>query len=257
MAFLDPIRGCPNLTLKTGAEVTRLLIEGKRAVGVEYQQDGQTHQVRADREVIVSAGALQSPKLLMLSGIGPAEQLRKHGIPVVVDLSGVGQNLQDHVQVPFVFRTKTVRPHPQLLTGNILFVNTRTSTPDAPPDMQLLFSPAVPMPMSRVLNFGGPACIFGAILVQPESVGVVGLRSPNPLDPPIINPNYLQAQSDVETFLKTLKLVRQIAGTKAFTDLNSGELVPGSADPEADECKACQVDKGCRETFNTCSGLPG
>ena len=178
VAFLDPIRGRPNLTLKTGAEVTRLLIEGKRAVGVEYQQDGQTHQVCADREVIVSAGALQSPKLLMLSGIGPAEQLRKHGIPVVVDLPGVGQNLQDHVQVPFVFRTKTARPHPQLLTGNILFVNTRTSTPDAPPDMQLLFTPAVPTPLSPVLDFGGPACIFLAILVQPESVGAVGLARP-------------------------------------------------------------------------------
>jgi len=233
VAFLDPIRGRPNLTLKTGAEVTRLLIEGKRAVGVEYQQDGQTHQVRADREVIVSAGALQSPKLLMVSGIGPAEQLRKHGIPVVVDLPGVGQNLQDHVQVPFVFRTKTVRPNPQLLTGNILFVNTRTSTPDAPPDMQLLFTPAVPMPLSPVLNFGGPACIFLAILVQPESVGAVSLRSANPLDPPIINPNYLQARADVETVLETLKLVRRIAGTKSFVDLNDGELAPGSAQPEA------------------------
>ena len=236
VAFLDPIRSRPNLTLKTGAEVTRLLIGGKRAVGVEYQQDGQTHQVRADREVIVSAGALQSPKLLMLSGIGPAEQLRKHGIPVVVDLPGVGQNLQDHVQVPFVFRTKTARPHPQLLTGNILFVNTRTNTPDAPPDMQLLFTPAIPTPLSPVLDFGGPACIFLAILVQPESVGAVGLRSANPLDPPIINPNYLQARADVETFLETLKMVRQIAGTTAFTDLNGGELAPGSADPEAFIC---------------------
>jgi len=233
VAFVDPIRGRLNLTVKTGAEVTRLLIEDKRAVGVKYQQDGQTHQVRADREVIVSAGALQSPKLLMLSGIGPAEPLRKHGIPVVVDLPGVGQNLQDHVQVPFVFRTKTARPNPQLLTGNILFVNTRTSTPDAPPDMQALFTPPVPMPLSPVLNFGGPACIFLAILVQPESVGAVSLRSDNPLDPPIINPNHLQARADVETFLETLKLVRRIAGTTAFTDLNGGELAPGSADPEA------------------------
>ena len=178
VAFLDPIRGRPNLTLKTGAEVTRLLIEGKRAVGVEYQQEGQTHQVRADREVILSAGALQSPKLLMLSGIGPADHLREHAIPVVANLPGVGQNLQDHVQVPFVFRTRTARPSPQLLTGNILFVNTRTNTPDAPPDMQLLFSPAVPVPLSPVLNFGGPACIFLPILVQPESVGTLGLRRP-------------------------------------------------------------------------------
>src|SRR5262249_6040598 len=94
VAFLDPIRDRPNLTLKTGAEVTRVLIEGGRAVGVEYRQDDQTHRVRVDREVILSAGALQSPKLLMLSGIGPADQLRAQGIPVVVDLPGVGRNLQ-------------------------------------------------------------------------------------------------------------------------------------------------------------------
>ncbi len=98
---------------------------------------------RGDRQ----RGGLQSPKLLLLSGIGPAEQLRQYGIPIVADLPGVGQNLQDHVQVPFVFRTQTVRPNPQLLTGNILFVNTRTTTPDAPPDMQLLFTPAVPAPL--------------------------------------------------------------------------------------------------------------
>lgn len=233
VAFLDPILGRPNLTLETGAEVTRLLIEDRRAVGVEYRQDGRTHRVRADREVIVSAGALQSPKLLMLSGIGPAEQLRQHGIAVVVDLPGVGQNLQDHVQVPFVFRTRTARPNPRLLTGNVLFVNTRTSTPDAPPDMQLLFTPAVPKPLGPVLDFGGPACIFLAVLVQPESVGSIGLRSADPFDPPIINPNYLQAHADVETFLETLALVRRIAGTAAFRDLNDGELAPGGADPEA------------------------
>jgi choline dehydrogenase len=233
VAYLDPIRDRPNLTLKTGAEVTRLLMEGKRAIGVEYQKSGQTHQVRADREVIVSAGALQSPKLLMLSGIGPGEQLRQHGIPVVSDLPGVGQNLLDHVQVPFVFRTRVERPSPQLLTGNILFINTRTSAPDAPPDMQILFTPAVPAPLSARLNFGGPACIFLAILVQPESVGTVTLRSSNPFDPPVVDPNYLQAQADVETFLETLKVIRRIAGGKAFAELNDGELVPGSADPEA------------------------
>ncbi len=233
VAYLDPIRGRPNLTLKTGAEVTRLLIDAKRAVGVEYQLDGKRHQVRVEREVIVSAGALQSPKLLMLSGIGPVEQLNKHNIPLVVDLPGVGRNLQDHVQVPFVFRTATLRPNPQLLTGNILFVNTRTSTPDAPPDMQLLFTPAVPTPLMSALNFGGPACIFLAILIQPESVGTVTLRSSDPLDPPIVNPNYLYARADVETFLETLKLVRRIATTKAFKELNRGELAPGSVDPEA------------------------
>lgn len=232
VAYLDPIGDRANLSLNTGAEATRLLIEGKRAVGVEYQQHGQAHQVRADREVIVCAGALQSPKLLLLSGIGPADHLRQFDIPVVSDLPGVGQNLLDHVQVPFVFRTRTAQPSPQLLTGNILFVNTRTGTPDAPPDMQILFTPAIPKPLSRTLDFGGPACIFLAILVQPESVGTVTLRSAYPLDTPVIKPNYLQARADVDTFLETLTLVRRIAGTKSFAELNVGELAPGGEAPE-------------------------
>lgn len=232
-AFLSPIRGKPNLTIETRAEVIRLLCEGTRVVGVEYSQDGQIHQVYVEREVILSAGAFQSPKLLMLSGIGPADQLRSHGISVVADLQGVGQNLQDHLQLPVVFRTKAERPMPVLLTGNVLFVNTRTDVPDASPDLQLNFTPAVPAPLASTLDFGGPACIFLPILVQPQSIGEVKLRSANPQDPPVINPNYLQAAADVQVFVQAIKLIRDLANTKAFAALNDGELVPGDADMEA------------------------
>ena len=105
-----------------------MLFEGKKAVGVEYLQGGELKQARAGREVIVSAGALQSPKVLMLSGIGPAAHLAAHGIDVVVDLPGVGQNLQDHVQLPVVFKRKTDSPMTTLLTGNVLFLRTRAGT---------------------------------------------------------------------------------------------------------------------------------
>ncbi|MGL5033487.1 MAG: GMC family oxidoreductase, partial [Microcystaceae cyanobacterium] len=178
------------------------------------------------------AGAFLSPKLLMLSGIGPAEHLESHGIPVVVDLPGVGQNLQDHVQLPIVFHTATERPAPTLLTGNILFVNTKTDSPDAPPDLQIIFTPAVPEPLSAALNFGVPACIFLAVLVQPQSIGEVKLRSPNPQDPPIINPNYLQADADLQVFIEAIKLARKIANAPAFADLNQGEIIPGQANVE-------------------------
>ena len=221
-----------NLTLETGAEVARILIEGKRAVGVEYQKDGQRRQARAGREVILSAAPLQSPKLLLLSGVGPADELRKHNIPVVADLRGVGRNLQDHVQLPVVFRTKSERPSPELLTGNVLFTNTRKTTPDAPPDLQVNFTPAVPRPLSAFLNFGGPACIFLAILVQPRSIGQVSLRSADPQDPPVVNPNYLQDAADYQTLVSALQVVRDIAGAKAFADLNAGEIAPGAGDPE-------------------------
>lgn len=234
-AFLKPALERPNLTLEVRAEVTRLLLEGTRVVGVEYIQDEQVKQAHVDQEVILSAGALQSPKLLMLSGIGPAEHLRSLNIPVVADLPGVGRNLQDHLQLPIVFRTKDDRPKPALLTGNVLFVNTRTDTPDAAPDLQLNFTPAVPAQLAPILDFGGPVCIFLAILVQPQSRGSVKLRSSNPQDASIIDPSYLKDDADVQTLVKSIEVARAIANTKAFADLNVGEVVPGTTDQAAIE----------------------
>jgi choline dehydrogenase len=137
-AFLTPVMDRPNLIIRTGAEVTRVLFDGRRVSGVEFVKDGTVHRVHVEREVIVSAGAVQSPKILMLSGLGPADHLRSLAIPVVVDLPGVGQNLQDHIQLPVVFRSKVSLPMPTLLTGNTLFVKTRDGMHAAPPDLQPL-----------------------------------------------------------------------------------------------------------------------
>ncbi len=226
-AFLSPILDRSNLTVKTQAEVTRLLFEGTRVAGVEYMQDGQRQQVNVAREVIVSAGAFLSPKLLMLSGIGPADHLRSHGITPIIDLPGVGQNLQDHLQLPIVYQSKVERPMPTVLTGNVLFVRTRADRGDAPPDLQLNFTPAVPAPLAPVLNLPVPVFIFLPILVQPDSIGEVRLRSGSPQDPPIINPNYLQHDADVQVFVQAVNLIRELANTKAFTEVNGGELAPG------------------------------
>ena len=226
--FLTPVLDRPNLTVKTGAHATRVLFESKKAVGVEYLRDGELKQARADREVIVSAGALQSPKVLMLSGIGPASHLRAHSIDIVVDLPGVGQNLQDHVQLPVVFKRKTDSPMTTLLTGNALFLRTRQGSDAAPPDMQLNFTPSIPAPLAPRLNIPFAACIFLPILVQPFSIGDVTLRSANPLDPPAIDPKYLQQPADVQAFIKVIEVIRAIANTPAFSELNEVEILPGA-----------------------------
>ena len=228
-AFLEPVMDRANLTIKTGAQASRILFENNCARGVEYVQDGQAQQARATQEVILSAGAFGTPKLLMLSGLGPAEHLRSLGITVLADLPGVGQNLQDHIQLPVVFRSKVDMPMTTLLTGNCLFVRTRSGMNAAPPDLQLNFTPSVPKPLSSILNFGGPASIFLPILVQPFSTGEVKLRSPNPQDAPSINPNYLACDADVQALVRAVELCRAIAATKAYSELNGGEIFPGTS----------------------------
>ncbi|MBL0174609.1 MAG: FAD-dependent oxidoreductase [Ignavibacteria bacterium] len=230
-AFLDPVRSRPNLTILTGAEATRIVLEGGRATGVEYRKDGAMQTAQAAREIVVSAGAFLSPKLLLLSGIGPASHLQQHGIAVAVDLPGVGRNLQDHMQLPVIYRSKVDTPRTTLLTGNVLFVKTRTGMSAAPSDLQLNFTPAIPKPLAPMLpDLGGPVAIFLPIMVQPFSIGEVTLRSANPLDAPVINPRYLECDADMEVFRKAIALIREMAATTAFAGINGGELAPGDMD---------------------------
>jgi choline dehydrogenase len=196
---------------------------------VEYVVDGVTHTATCEKEIVVSAGAFLSPKLLMLSGIGPAAELSQLGIPVNVNLPGVGKNLQDHMQLPVIYRSKVDTPRTTLLTGNVLFVKTRGGMgPTAVPDLQLNFTPAIPKPLAPILpDLGGPVAIFLPILVQPFSVGEVTLRSSNPHDAPVINPHYLECDADVEVFRQALALIRKMAATSAFSGINGGEMAPG------------------------------
>ncbi|MCF2491007.1 GMC family oxidoreductase [Dyadobacter sp. CY347] len=233
-AFLHSISERGNLTIVTGALVSRILIEDKWAVGVEFIADhGQKAQAFGEKEIIISAGALGSPKLLLLSGIGPAEELAEVGIEVVKDLPGVGKNLQDHLQLPMIFRSKIPMPNTTLLTGNALFINTKND--GSVVDLQINFTPSLPQPLAPILpDLGGPVCIFLPILVQPESRGEVMLRSKNAADAPIINPNYLENEADVTVLSKAVELVRKLANTPKFLELNGGEMVPGAdADIEA------------------------
>lgn len=227
-AFLHPVMHRPNLTVLTHAQVKRVIIEQGTATGVEYVSNGETLTARASNEVIVSAGALASPKILMLSGIGPAEHLKETGIDVVQDLPGVGQNLQDHLQLPLIFRTDAERPHTTLLTGNVLFVKTNAEA--NAPDIQINFTPSLPEPLAPVLpDFGGPVCIYLAILVQPLSIGEVKLASAGYEAPPALNPNYLKHEADVKALTEAVGIIRRIAGQPSFSHLNLAELAPGEA----------------------------
>ena len=231
-AYITPHLQRSNLTVWSGAEVMTLLIEKGRAVGVAFQRNGNRETIRCNKEVIVSAGAFISPKILMQSGIGPESELKQHGIEPKVHLPGVGKNLQDHMQLPIVFRSNVQKPYSTLLTGNALFVRTRPGNIQAPPDMQINFVPTVPGQLATVLpDFGGPVCIFLPILIQPMSIGEVRLRSANPLDLPVVDPNYLMQDTDVSVFVEAVNIIRRIAATKSFAGLNGGEIFPG---PDAD-----------------------
>jgi choline dehydrogenase len=228
VAFLRPIKDRPNLTVQTGALVTRLLFEGKRAVGVVYVQNGTEYQVRVNSEVILSAGAFDSPKLLMLSGIGLSEHLRASGVPVVCDLPGVGQNLQDHPLVVIAYQsTQDVPLAPSSNGGEAgLFLHTHNDL-DAAPNLQFTIVPI--LYVDPVYAREGPAFTLPFYITRPESRGSVRLRSSSPFDPPLIRVNYLQKESDMQLMVEGLKLLRQIVYSDAFNELRGEEIAPGSS----------------------------
>ncbi|XGW00752.1 MAG: GMC family oxidoreductase (plasmid) [Leptolyngbya sp. BL-A-14] len=244
-AFLVPILDRPNLTFQTNAAVTRLLFEHTRAVGVEYLHQGTRHQVHVDQEVILSAGVFDSPKLLMLSGIGNADHLQVLNIPVIADLPGVGQNLQDHPLVGVGYQSTQVLP-PLTLTSNLveagLFLHSNNN--GTTPDLQFLFSPALWIGSAIAPDI--PGFTFIVCLVNPQSRGTVTLRSANPIDPPVIQVNYLQHEADLQALIEGIQIARQLAHADAFDDIMDKELAPGS-DVNSNEAIATYI----RQSANT------
>jgi choline dehydrogenase len=244
-----PILQRPNLTVTTGALVTRLLFEGTRTVGVEYLHEGTLHQARVNQEVIISAGAFDSPKLLMLSGIGDAEQLQALGISVVVDLPGVGQNLQDHILVAVPYEA-TQDLHTATTSNGIaetgLFMHSEGNQ-DVAPDLELIFGPilwAPPGYPNSGLGFTGLV-----VLTHPQNIGSVSLRSPDPKDAPMIRLNYLQSQSDVQKLVDAIKLMRQLFQTSTFDEFRGREVAPG-ADVTSDEALVAYIRETCGTVFH-------
>lgn len=251
-AYLTPARDRENLQIITGAHVTRVLLDGKRAVGVEYLQKGKLCQAQACREVILSGGAYQSPQLLLLSGIGPRTELDKHGIQVRHELEGVGQNLQDHLAVVINVRTHTregMSMHPSslfssvkalfqfvfggrgMLTTSVIEAGafTRSLPQESIPDMQLHCAPIMYRDHGRDMKLSASGYGYSIAINdgRPLSRGHVGLRSSDPLAPPLINPNYLSQERDLQRLVLGLKLMRKIIGQPAFALHNESEVHPG------------------------------
>jgi choline dehydrogenase len=244
--YLQPARERSNLTVLTGAHATRVLMEGKRAVGVAFLRGGVAEEACADREVILAGGTVNSPQLLMLSGIGPASELKAAGISTMHDLPGVGKNLQDHPMVSVAYLcTQKISLDGAETLGNFLrwlvwkngplasnvaeaglFLRTRVGL--AVPDLQLLFGPAYYRGHGLVRRkehcFG-----FGPTLITPESRGEISLRSANPLDAPAIRANYLSTGADLRTMIAGVRLARRLAHAKSFDQFRGEELHPGAA----------------------------
>lgn len=224
VAYLRPVLDRPNLTVRSRATATRILFEGGRAVGVEYVQDGRTRQARAEHEVIVSGGSYESPHLLLRSGIGDADELRRHGIDVVADLPGVGRNLQDHMILGVAYLSREEHPFEPTLIAETGFF-TRTRGGDGSPDLQMKFGGLKFVDPAH--DQEGPGFTFAPVLVQPRSTGSVALHPADPARNLVLRPNYLSDPADVETFLHGIELARALARTDALADVVKTEIAPG------------------------------
>ena len=251
VGYLRPARLRPNLEVRTDSQATRILFEGKRAIGVEYRQAGKVEEARSSREVILSAGAIQSPQLLQLSGIGAGALLQRFGIPVVADLPGVGENLQDHLQIRSIYKvSKPITTNDELrsLFGKMrmglqwlisrsgplaIGINygglfTRVMPESRTPDIQFHFAA-----LSADVAGGAPhpwsGCTFSVCQLRPASRGSVRIASTDPFQAPSMQPNYLSEDLDRRCAVASLKFSRRLASTTALAPYLSEEYRPGAA----------------------------
>ena len=240
-AFIEPIKDDPNLVLKLEASVHRIVVENGRAVGVVYRDRTGLHEARADGEIVLAAGAYVTPKLLMLSGLGPADHLRTHGLPVVEDLPGVGQNLSDHPDVSIVARAngrygyfgqdrgwamirnglqfKLFGTGPITTTGleAACFVN--PTDPDAPPTHEAYCIPILYLPPEMLEPEGdGYGTSIQIVLLKPHSRGEVRLTSADPHAMPAISPNFLRDKRDLDAMIAGLRYFRRTLETRPMAD---------------------------------------
>jgi choline dehydrogenase len=249
VGYLNPARGRANLQIVTHALSEKIVVEGKRAVAVQYRQGGEVMTARARREIVLCGGAIGSPQLLLLSGIGPAAHLAQHGIAVVHDLPGVGQNLQDHYSAPIklkasmpvtvndvmlsnVKKLKVGMQYYMFKTGPLamisspaaLFAKTRPEL--ATPDIKCSISPfSADRPQDGLHKFSGFTMI--AYQLRPESRGEIRLKSASPADPPAMIPNYLSDPVDQQTIVDGLKLCRRILAHPSLARFIAEEFQPG------------------------------
>lgn len=247
-AYLHPAASRTNLTIEVNAKVERVLLENDQATGVVYHQGGQSHEVTAKQEVILSAGAYNSPQILMLSGIGNGDELEKHHIPVVKHLAGVGKNLQDHLVCFAIFSSSykktldSAENFPVILKNlfNYLFRKQGPfssnvgeagafvkSSPDQPsPDIQYHFGPVYFIEHGFGSPKKGNGYSIGGKVLNPSSRGTVSLASSDFNAAPVIDPNYLSTTDDVQRSIWTYKLAAKLGMTDAFKPYYSGLYLP-------------------------------
>jgi choline dehydrogenase len=250
-AFLRPVMGRPNLTIVTDSLVTRLRFDGRCAMGVEFRTGGEERFAEAGREVILAAGAIGSPQILQLSGVGPGQLLQKHAIPLVQDLPGVGANLHDHLQVRMQYKVKNVRTLNELVNSwsgklamGLEYLLFRTGPLTMPPSQLGAFAksdPAQPTPNIEwhvqplsLDKFGDPLHAFPAITpsvcnLRPTSRGWVRIKSPDPQAYPEIKLNYLSTPEDRKVAVDGMRFTRRIMEAKALARYQPEEFRPGPA----------------------------
>jgi choline dehydrogenase len=267
-AFLSKVLKNPRLTVKTKARATRILMEGRRAVGIAYEAEGREHQAYADAEVIVSAGSYISPKLLMFSGIGPAEHLREHGVEVRIDLPGVGQNLQDHHEVPVIAAASgphgyfghdrglkmlrhgleylLFRTGPVTTTGveACAFIDPDRTGEDA--SIQLYCVPTVYLDRDVMGIAPTHGVTLTSCLLRPKARGSVRLRSADPRDLPLVDCNFFGHPDDLRLEIAGMRFARDVLATPPLRKFVSRELFPG---PECTTDE--QLAAACRRTVKT------
>lgn len=270
-AYLRPALHRTNLAVKVGAMVTRVVFEGSRAIGVEYTKDGQTHIARADKEVALCGGVINTPQLLMLSGIGDPEELAQHDIPAKINLSGVGKNLQDHVSVILMYRRRESGPFHRMMRADRIgrelcrayFFGTgfaadvpggitaflRSGPEISLPDIQLLFTAAPLGAWPYLAPFKKPfddGFVCRVVMLQPESRGTVSLASNDPNAHPRIRQGFLSRDSEWRTLRAGVRMARTIAEQPALSSFIAAEIAPGSAKTSDEE-----IDSHIRATSIT------
>ena len=256
-AFLKPAIKRGNIRLETGCLVEGAIFEGRRAVGVRWRQNGEARSARCRGEVILAAGAIGSPQLMLLSGVGPAEQLRERGIAVVADRPGVGANLQDHLQLRLIYKVDGIptlneryyaplgltrmlmeyalfRRGPLTMAPSQLGLFTRSDPDQERANLQYHVQPL------SLDKFGDPLHTFPAFTasvanVRPTSRGSVRLRSSDAADAPLIQPNYLSTDQDRRIAAVAIRLTRRIAAQQALAPYHPAEYLPGASVPDNDE----------------------
>src|SRR3954469_13405537 len=281
--YLKPAMKRPNLTVRTHAHATSIVLDGRRAVGIRYNEggrNGQPMEVRAAKEVILSGGAVNTPQLLQVSGIGPAALLGELGIPVKHELRGVGENLRDHYAPRFVARVKNAQTinelsHGVKLVGEVLkyaiwrkgilslnptlvYVFWKSDEAVDNYDLQLTFTPASYKEgvQSRLDDF--PGMTIASWQQRPDSVGWVRARSADPFTAPLIQPNYLAAESDRQVLLAGMKLARRLLHSPALSRYYDREEFPGAQAQSDEDLMAAAKQRGTT-TFHlmgTCRMAP-